>query len=91
MPILVLNVHSHCNCRCVMCDIWKREKHEQVRVADLERHRESLRNLGVRQVVLSGGEPLLHGDLRALCEFFREEKYSAHLINDRIAAAQACG
>ena len=44
MPILVLNVHSHCNCRCIMCDIWKREKHEQVRVADLERHRESLRN-----------------------------------------------
>jgi MoaA/NifB/PqqE/SkfB family radical SAM enzyme len=80
MPILVLNVHSHCNCRCVMCDIWKREKHEQVRVADLERHRESLRHLGVRQVVLSGGEPLLHGDLRALCDFFREEQIRLTLL-----------
>ena len=80
MPILVLNVHSHCNCRCVMCDIWKREKHEQVRVADLERHRESLRNLGVRQVVLSGGEPLLHGDLLALCQFFREEQIRLTLL-----------
>ncbi len=29
MPILILNVHSHCNCRCIMCDIWKRETHEQ--------------------------------------------------------------
>src|SRR5271154_7597199 len=48
MPILVLNVHSHCNCRCVMCDIWKRETHEQVRVSDLDRHRASLRKLGVR-------------------------------------------
>ena len=55
-----------------MCDIWKRETHEQTRVADLDRHRASLRNLGVRQVVLSGGEPLLHNDLRALCDFFRE-------------------
>ncbi len=80
MPILVLNVHSHCNCRCVMCDIWKREKHEQVRVEDLERHRESLRKLGVRQVVLSGGEPLLHGDLRALCEFFRAESIRLTLL-----------
>jgi MoaA/NifB/PqqE/SkfB family radical SAM enzyme len=80
MPILVLNVHSNCNCRCIMCDIWKREKHEQVRVADLERHRESLRNLGVRQVVLSGGEPLLHGDLRALCQFFREENIRLTLL-----------
>jgi MoaA/NifB/PqqE/SkfB family radical SAM enzyme len=73
MPILILNVHTHCNCRCIMCDIWKREAHEQVRLADLERHRASLRNLGVRQVVLSGGEPLLHGDLHALCSFFREQ------------------
>jgi MoaA/NifB/PqqE/SkfB family radical SAM enzyme len=80
MPILILNVHTHCNCRCIMCDIWKRETHEQVRVADLERHRVSLRNLGVRQVVLSGGEPLLHGDLRALCDFFREENIRLTLL-----------
>jgi MoaA/NifB/PqqE/SkfB family radical SAM enzyme len=80
MPILVLNVHSHCNCRCIMCDIWKRETHEQVQVADLERHRASLRNLGVRQVVLSGGEPLLHGDLRALCQFFRDENIRLTLL-----------
>ena len=63
-----------------MCDIWKRETHEQVRVADLDRHRASLRNLGVRQVVLSGGEPLLHSDLRALCEFFRAENIRLTLL-----------
>jgi Fe-coproporphyrin III synthase len=80
MPILILNVHSHCNCRCIMCDIWKRETHEQVRVADLDRHRASLRNLGVRQVVLSGGEPLLHSDLGALCNFFREENIRLTLL-----------
>jgi Fe-coproporphyrin III synthase len=80
MPILILNVHSNCNCRCVMCDIWKREKHEQVRVADLDRHRASLRNLGVRQVVLSGGEPLLHSDLPALCNFFRQENIGLTLL-----------
>ncbi len=80
MPILILNVHSHCNCRCIMCDIWKRESHEQVRVSDLDRHRASLRNLGVRQVVLSGGEPLLHNDLGALCEFFRQENIRLTLL-----------
>jgi Fe-coproporphyrin III synthase len=80
MPILILNVHTHCNSRCIMCDIWKRETHEQVRVADLDRHRTSLRNLGVRQVVLSGGEPLLHSDLPALCEFFREQNIHLTLL-----------
>ena len=72
LPILVLNAHSRCNCRCVMCDIWKREEGVEVSAADLERHRYSLRKLAVRWVVLSGGEPLMHSGLRALCSFFRE-------------------
>jgi Fe-coproporphyrin III synthase len=80
MPILILNVHSHCNCRCVMCDIWKRETREQVSVAELERHRASLRKLGVRQVVFSGGEPLLHNDLGELCGFFRQENIQLTLL-----------
>src|SRR5271163_4868230 len=72
LPILILNVHNRCNCRCVMCDIWKRTEDLQLNVADLERHRASIRALGVRQVVLTGGEPLMHGDLENLCGFFRE-------------------
>jgi MoaA/NifB/PqqE/SkfB family radical SAM enzyme len=80
LPILILNVHSHCNCRCVMCDIWQRETREQFKVADLQRHRASLRKLGVRQVVLSGGEPLLHSDLGSLCEFFKQENIRLTLL-----------
>jgi MoaA/NifB/PqqE/SkfB family radical SAM enzyme len=72
MPILVLNAHSRCNCRCVMCDIWKREEGTQIKAGDLDNHRESLRRLSVRWVVLSGGEPLLHRDLKGLCTFFRD-------------------
>jgi MoaA/NifB/PqqE/SkfB family radical SAM enzyme len=72
LPILVLNVHSRCNCRCVMCDIWKRDESVEIHARDLERHRESLRRLSVRWVVLSGGEPLLHKDLGSLCRFFHQ-------------------
>jgi MoaA/NifB/PqqE/SkfB family radical SAM enzyme len=72
LPILVLCAHSRCNCRCVMCDIWKREENVGVTAADLERHRESLRRLSVEWVVLSGGEPLMNRDLHAVCTFFRE-------------------
>ena len=72
LPILVLNVHSRCNCRCVMCDIWRQDTTSEVKAADLERHRASFRKLGVRWVVLSGGEPLMHSDLPGLCSFFHE-------------------
>jgi Fe-coproporphyrin III synthase len=80
LPILILNAHSRCNCRCVMCDIWKRETNDQVRAQDLKRHRASLENLGVRQVVLTGGEPLLHNDLAALCDFFLEQNIHLTLL-----------
>jgi MoaA/NifB/PqqE/SkfB family radical SAM enzyme len=80
LPILILNAHNQCNCRCVMCDIWKRETKDQMRAEDLERHRTSIENLGVRQVVLTGGEPLLHNDLSALCNFFRDRQIHLTLL-----------
>jgi MoaA/NifB/PqqE/SkfB family radical SAM enzyme len=72
IPILMLNVHSHCNCRCLMCDIWQRDTHASIRAIDLERHKISLQRLGVRHVVLTGGEPLLNTELASICAFFRE-------------------
>jgi MoaA/NifB/PqqE/SkfB family radical SAM enzyme len=80
LPILILNAHNRCNCRCVMCDIWKRETNDQMRAQDLERHHNSLRTLGVRQAVLTGGEPLLHNDLSALCNFFRDRQIHLTLL-----------
>jgi MoaA/NifB/PqqE/SkfB family radical SAM enzyme len=90
MPILVLNIHSRCNCRCVMCDIWKREGASEITVADLERHRESLRRLAVQWVVLSGGEPLLHGDLRGLCQFLRQLNIRLTLLTTGLLLAKRC-
>ena len=71
LPILLLNVHDQCNCRCVMCDIWKRKDGRAFHASDLERHRKSIQKLGVRHVVLTGGEPLLNRELDAICRFFR--------------------
>jgi MoaA/NifB/PqqE/SkfB family radical SAM enzyme len=72
LPILLLNVHEHCNCRCMMCDIWQRTDGKELDLVDFARHRESIVRLGVRQVVLTGGEPLLHRNLEALLRFLRE-------------------
>ena len=72
LPILLLNVHEHCNCRCVMCDIWQRKNGRELDLEDFARHRESLLQLGVRHVVLTGGEPLLHRNFEVLCDFLKE-------------------
>lgn len=72
MPILLLNVHEHCNCRCMMCDIWQRKDGKELDLVDFARHRESIVRLGVQEVVLTGGEALLHRNFDALCSFLRE-------------------
>jgi len=56
-----------------MCDIWRLREVREITAADLERHREDMRALGVRWVVLSGGEPLMHSDLAALCGVLRRD------------------
>ena len=69
LPVLVLMPHSRCNCRCLMCDIWKANAElSEIGPAQLAPHLADMKALGVRQVVLSGGEALMHPNLWALCE-----------------------
>lgn len=72
LPILILNVHERCNCRCLMCDIWKRDSNGELNAEKLARHRTSIVNLGVRQVVLTGGEPLMHSNLSPICILLKD-------------------
>jgi MoaA/NifB/PqqE/SkfB family radical SAM enzyme len=73
MPVVVISPHNQCNCRCVMCDIWRIRASQEIKVADLERQLASLRELGVRWVVFTGGEPQLNDQLGALALVLRAE------------------
>jgi MoaA/NifB/PqqE/SkfB family radical SAM enzyme len=71
LPILILFPHSRCNCRCVMCDIWKIDTVQEISAEELERHAGDIQALGVEWVVFSGGEPLMHSDLFRLSRRLR--------------------
>lgn len=72
LPILILMPHSSCNCRCVMCDIWKANQNKRdISVTELEKHLDAFRRLHVRWVTLSGGEALLHRNLWTFCELLK--------------------
>jgi MoaA/NifB/PqqE/SkfB family radical SAM enzyme len=73
LPVLVLHVHSSCNCRCRMCDIWKTLEAHSLEPRAMEPHLASLRGLGVRWIVFTGGEPLLNRDYPELCAMLRRE------------------
>jgi MoaA/NifB/PqqE/SkfB family radical SAM enzyme len=64
----------------MMCDIWRIRQVREITVQDLARHLESIRALGVRWVVFSGGEPQMHTDLAALSRLFRAEGIRVTLL-----------
>jgi MoaA/NifB/PqqE/SkfB family radical SAM enzyme len=81
LPILALSVHSACNCRCVMCDIWKANADKRdITAGDLERHMPAIRALRVQRVMLTGGEPLLHRNLWALADRLRGDGIAVTLV-----------
>src|SRR5215204_3415271 len=78
LPILVLMPHSGCNCRCVMCDIWKGNKHlKQLREEDIKGLLGFIKKWGTRQVLMSGGEALLHPLFFRFCALLKG--YGVHI------------
>lgn len=72
LPILILNVHENCNCKCSMCDIWKRSAGSELSLDKVRQYQDSIKKLSVKQIVLTGGEPLLHSHFEQLCGLLKE-------------------
>lgn len=82
LPIAILMPHSACNCRCVMCDIWKGNKNlKQLTEEDIQELLSSLKKLGTKQVVMSGGEALLNPNFFSLCQLLKTQNLYITLLS----------
>jgi Fe-coproporphyrin III synthase len=88
LPLLVLHPHSRCNCRCLMCDIWRDRGKRELAAADVARWLPEWRRLGVERVVLSGGEALLHSELWRLCDLLRGAGIGITLLSTGLLLAR---
>jgi len=82
LPVVILMPHSACNCRCVMCDIWKDNKNlKQLTEQDITGLLDTLRKFGTHQVAMSGGEALLNANFFKLCAILKKEKIKITLLS----------
>ena len=82
LPIVILMPHSACNCRCVMCDIWKDNKNlKQLTENDIKELLGSLKKLDTQQVVMSGGEALLNPNFFRFCEILQKQNIKVSLLS----------
>jgi len=73
MPVVVISPHNQCNCRCVMCDIWRIREAKEITPELLEQQLAGFRDLGVRWVVFTGGEPQMNSQMIFLAQMLRAE------------------
>ena len=82
LPIVILMPHSACNCRCVMCDIWKGNNNlKQLTADDIQALMATLKKLETQQVLMSGGEALLNSNFFRFCEILKKEKIKITLLS----------
>jgi len=62
-------VTKKCNYRCRGCDVWQAHDTEELSTEEIKRGLDILRELGVIEVVLSGGNPLLRDDIGEIIEY----------------------
>lgn len=91
LPILVLEPHNRCNCRCIMCDIWKLTDTREITAAELERHVADIVRLGVEWVVFTGGEPLMHADLFRLSTLLRQRAIRTTILSTGLLLERNAG
>ena len=92
-PPLVSSVQItlRCNSRCVYCNIWKlKDNSEAMSLDTLGKIFGSLRELGVRIVSLTGGEPLTRNDLAEVIHLAKCYGLLPHVCTNGITLTREC-
>lgn len=82
-PYLVeLDVTYRCNCRCRMCQRWQDPRQDELSLTEYRRLAGTLSDLGVHQISIAGGEPLMRKDVFGVIETFANRGMSVNLCTN---------
>lgn len=81
LPLVVLYLTDGCNSRCVTCDIWRNPR-RNMRMELVGNIAEAFHQLGVRWVLLSGGEAMQHPQWPEIARRFRAEGARVMLLTN---------
>jgi MoaA/NifB/PqqE/SkfB family radical SAM enzyme len=62
-------VTRKCNYRCVGCNVWKEQDQRELSTDEVKKGLDALRELGVVELVISGGDPLLREDIGEIVDY----------------------
>jgi len=76
MPrLLILDITHSCNLHCRICDIWKTCPTERdIGITYIKKMLSQAQELGIKEIALSGGEPLLRKDIFEIFDYAKSLK-----------------
>ena len=77
-----LDITYQCNCRCQMCQRWKDLRREELSLTEYQKLAKIFHNLGVHQISIAGGEPLLRQDVFSIIESYTNLGMSVNLCTN---------
>jgi Fe-coproporphyrin III synthase len=87
LPLVTLYLSERCNSRCRTCDYWQHGRAD-LDLAAVTRLVPSLRRLGTRTVLLSGGEPLLNRQWEQIAALLADEGLEVWLLTSGLSLAK---
>jgi len=62
-------VTRKCNYRCRGCNVWREQDENELSTSEIKRGLDILKDLGIMEIVLSGGNPLLRRDIGEIIDY----------------------
>jgi organic radical activating enzyme len=75
-----------CNYRCRGCNIWQEQDQNELSAQEIKRGLDILKNLGIVEIVFSGGDPLLRDDAQEIIEYASRSFVTTVYDNGSMAA-----
>lgn len=75
-----------CNYRCRSCSIWQEQDTAELSTTEIKKGLDVLKELGVIEIVLSGGDPLLREDIGEIIDYSSRSFITTVYDNGSIAA-----
>jgi MoaA/NifB/PqqE/SkfB family radical SAM enzyme len=75
-----------CNYRCVGCNVWKEQDSRELSTDEIKKGLDILREIGIIELVISGGDPLLRSDIGEILDYASERFVTTVYDNGSMAA-----
>jgi len=79
-------VTRKCNYRCAGCSVWKEQDERELPAEDIKKGMDILKKLGIVELVISGGDPLLRNDIDEIIDYATRSFITTVYDNGSMAA-----